>query len=291
MTWILLEGLDRSGKSSIAEHYKKQGYKVVHMSAPDKKYFNPSYAGESYLEELVRMYSQYDGQNIVFDRTIYGELIWPNVYGRQAMLNEEDIEYLALMERNNNAERILMYDPNTEAHWQRCVANNEPLNRQQFGRANLFYERLAKDYGFKKQQLSDVEGFEHLSKKDNGSTKSGPEVQESLSKPNDNASLIGSSDNTSTGVTNAVDAKASKSALTVEDRLERANAIRSILQSQILRKKGGAYDDIEQSIRDFLQIQLDKLFKDEENRLSSFSEDEIKILKLYAQRIIQQVNK
>lgn len=287
----MCEGLDRSGKSSLAQHYKKQGYKIVHMSAPDKKYFNPSYSGESYLEEIVRLYSQYDGQNVFWDRTPMGELIWPNVFGRQPLLNEEDIEYLALMERNNNAERILMYDPNTEAHWQRCVANNEPLNRQQFGRANLFYERLAKDYGFKKQQLSDVEGFEHLSKKDNGSTKSGPEVQESLSKPNDNASLIGSSDNTSTGVTNAVDAKASKSALTVEDRLERANAIRSILQSQILRKKGGAYDDIEQSIRDFLQIQLDRLFKDEENRNTTFSEDEIKILKLYAQRIIQQVNK
>ena len=289
--WIMCEGLDRSGKSSLAQHYKKQGYKIVHMSAPDKKYFNPSYSGESYLEEIVRLYSQYDGQNVFWDRTPMGELIWPNVFGRQPLLNEEDIEYLALMERNNNAERILMYDPNTEAHWQRCVANNEPLNRQQFGRANLFYERLAKDYGFKKQQLSDVEGFEHLSKKDNGSTKSNPEVQESLSKSNDNTSTIGSSDNSTTGVANTSDAKAFKSALTVEDRLERANAIRSILQSQILRKKGGAYDDIEQSIRDFLQIQLDRLFKDEENRNTTFSEDEIKILKLYAQRIIQQVNK
>lgn len=292
MSWIFLEGLDRSGKSSVADYYKKQGYKVIHMSAPDKKYFNPSYAGESYLEELVRLYSIHDGQNVVFDRTCYGELVWPNVYNRLAMLNEEDIEYLASIERNNDTQKILMFDSNTEAHWQRCVDNNEPLTRQQFGRANLFYERLVKDYGFKKQQLSDVEGFEHLSKKNNGTVKSNNSIQEDLSKSNDNISVTTSSDNSSTKeARNSSNDKTSASLLSVEDRLERANAIRGILQSQILRKKGGAYDDIESSIREFLQIQLDGLFKEQENKSNGFSEDEIKILKLYAQRIIQQVNK
>ena len=143
--WILIEGLDRSGKSSLSKHYKDQGYEVVHMEAPDKKYFRDDYSGESYLEEVVRMYSEYDGKDVVFDRTVYGELVWPNIFGRVALLNEEDLEYLAMMERNNEASKILMYDANTDAHWQRCVDNNEPLTRQQFGRANVFYERLVND--------------------------------------------------------------------------------------------------------------------------------------------------
>lgn len=290
MAFIIIEGIDRSGKTTLAEYYKKQGYKIIHMSAPDKKYYSPSYSGESYLEELVRLYIQHDGQNVVFDRSPYGELVWSQVYNRPPLLSEEDIEYLASMERNNDAEKILMFDSNVEAHWQRCVDNNEPLNRQQFGRANLFYERLAKDYGFKKQQLSDIEGFSHVASKSER-TPTVSTVQENLSKNNDNISVASNNSKDSGRGSQAFNDKTPASSLTVEDRLERANAIRSVLQSQILRKKGGAYDDIEQSIRDFLQMQLDRLFKEDEDKSVHFSEDEVKILKLYAQRILQQVNK
>jgi hypothetical protein len=169
MAWILIEGLDRSGKSSVTESYKKQGYAVVHMEAPSKKFYAENYSGETYFEELVRMYSKYAGQNVVFDRTPYGELVWPNIYGRRALLEAEDLDYLGELERNEKAERILMYDKNTEAHWQRCVDNNEPLTRQQFGRASIFYERLASDYGFKKKQLTDFDEFSGLAKSSSNS--------------------------------------------------------------------------------------------------------------------------
>ena len=46
--WIILEGLDRTGKSSVADYYRQQGYEVVHMSAPDKKYSQSGYTGPSY---------------------------------------------------------------------------------------------------------------------------------------------------------------------------------------------------------------------------------------------------
>lgn len=294
MTWILLEGLDRSGKTSVANHYKKLGYQIVHMSAPDKKYFKPGYNGESYLEEMVELYSSLEGKKVLFDRTTYGELIWPNVYGRNPMLSEEDIDYLSGIERNNGAERILMYDANVEMHWKRCVDNNEPLTRQQFGRANIFYDRLVKDYGFIKKQLSDFPGLGDTS--DISGRSSIGNVHQDLSSVREddaNSSVAGSSNKgPSVGGQNKLsNDKATVSTIeSVEDRLEKANAIRTLLQSPVLKKKGGAFDNLEQNVRDFLQTQLDELFEGPK-KTNDFSDEETAILKLYVARIKEGMKK
>ena len=270
MTWILIDGLDRSGKSSLTESYKKQGYTVVHMEAPSKKYYADNYSGESYFEELVRMYTKYDGQNVVFDRTPYGELIWPNIYGRKALLEAEDLDYLGELERNNNAERFLMYDKNTEAHWQRCVDNNEPLTRQQFGRASIFYDRLAHDYKFKKKQLTDFDEFSGITN---------PRITESVLVPaSGNPDKVEPVDNKrSTSRDTHVPAE------TLEDKLELANAIKDVLQGKILKKKGGNYDKLEEQIKVFLQDKLEEIFVGKADK--TFSEDEIMILKSMTKRI------
>lgn len=289
MSWICLEGLDKSGKSTLAEHYKKLGYKVIHMGPPDKKYFQPGYNGESYLEELVELYQKHAGQKVVWDRTPYGELIWSQTFGRKQMLSEEDIDYLSGIERNNDAEHILMYDENIEAHWQRCVDNKEPLTRQQFGRANIFYDRLVKDYGFVKRQLSDFPGFERIKSGRDGGT--GDSVilpnEESLHKHDGNIDVTGSGTPV-TGLGNEISIRtngASPSIVgSIEDKLERANAIRSLLQGQILKKKGGSYDDLELVLRGFLQQELDKLFT-AKSSTQELTDEEVGILKLYVKRI------
>jgi thymidylate kinase len=294
MTWILLEGLDRSGKTSVANHYKKLGYQIVHMSAPDKKYFKPGYNGESYLEEMVELYSSLEGKKVLFDRTTYGELIWPNVYGRNPMLSEEDIDYLSGIERNNGAERILMYDANVEMHWKRCVDNNEPLTRQQFGRANIFYDRLVKDYGFIKKQLSDFPGLGDTA--DISGRSSIGNVHQDLSSVREddaNSSVAGSSNRGSSvgGQNKLSNDKATVSTIeSVEDRLEKANAIRTLLQGPVLKKKGGAFDNLEQNVRDFLQTQLDELFEGPK-KTNDFSDEETAILKLYVARIKEGMKK
>ncbi|HWY36243.1 MAG TPA: hypothetical protein VNX68_16475 [Nitrosopumilaceae archaeon] len=112
----MLEGLDRTGKSIVAELYKKQGYDVVHMSAPDKKYKNPGYAGPSYLDDVLELVMQHDGKDVVFDRTWMGELIWPHVYGREPLLTEDDLEIIREFEDRNSTNRILMVDPDQQAH-------------------------------------------------------------------------------------------------------------------------------------------------------------------------------
>jgi len=274
MAFILLEGADRCGKSTVAELYKKQGYKIIHMSAPDKKYFSPNYSGESYFEEMVQMYSSLEGQNVVFDRTIWGELIWSQVYARQQQLSEEDLDYLAEIENNNMVERILMYDPDIETHWQRCVDNNEPLTRQQFARANIFYEKLVKDYGFVKKQLGD---FVPLPK-DNASVNENKNLQTDKIKGTTVPNTKQTTDNN--------DAIAAQSHTEdIEQKLEKANAIRALLNGSIIKKKDAVYQEIDTSIRAFLKNQLDEIFDGKKEK--TFNQEEVQILKLYAQRILE----
>jgi thymidylate kinase len=279
MAWILLEGLDRSGKSSVAEIYKKQGYEVVHMEAPNKKYFQPGYSGPSYLEEIVDMYSIYDGKNVVFDRTIYGEYIWPEVYNRMPMLNEDDVEYLSRLEYNNNVTKILMYDEDVEAHWQRCVDNKEPLTRLQFVQASRLYDKLATKHNFQKTQLSEFSERPEST----GSADAGTEQEDS-----GQGKHVGDTDNHGSGVQSETlvspDRHKAKGEF-LEEKLARANAIRVLLKNKIVKKSGEEFERLEEDIKNFLTQELENIFTPKQER--HFTKEEIQILKLYAGRIIQ----
>jgi hypothetical protein len=129
--------------------YRKQGYDVVHFSAPDKKYSAPGYTGPSYLEDIVSLLVSLSGKKIVYDRSWMGEsAVWPFVYGRNALLTSEDIEYIREIEDQNQPTRILLHDPDTRAHWQRCVDNKEPLDPIQFKTASSLFYTMAEQYGF-----------------------------------------------------------------------------------------------------------------------------------------------
>jgi len=199
------------------------------------------------------------------------------------------------MERNNEADKILMHDPNTEAHWQRCVENKEPINRQQFGRANVFYERLANEYGFTKKQLPDFpdimpNGPETV----NGQTATeSNRPKEERSKSNGNSidngpsgqvSGVGTGD--SLHADGHVHSQISGDTTTVESKLEKANAIRVLLQGKIVKKKGQIYYDLDEAIRSFLQQQLYIIFSSEPRQGQiELTQDEIAILKSIAQRV------
>lgn len=275
MAWILLEGLDRSGKSTVAEMYKKQGFDVVHMEAPDKKYSQPGYSGPSYLEEIVDMYNIYAGKDVLFDRTIYGETVWPDVYNRLPCLTVEDIEYLSRLEYNNNTTKILMYDQDVEAHWNRCVANNEPLNRLQFVQAGRLYDELATKHNFEKRQLGDfsTEEPEEI-KKSSG--------QQKAEGNNDRLpDLSGDVQPSKAGTDKKI--QRIHTTETLESKLERANAIRGLLKAPLVKKKGEAFKQLEQDIKSFLEQELENIFKEE--RKEDFTQDEVQILKVYANRI------
>jgi hypothetical protein len=278
MAFILIEGLDRSGKTSVANKFKEDGFKIVHMSAPDKKYYEEGYSGESYFEEIVRMYDKYQGQDVVFDRTPYGEYVWSNVYNRASLLSEEDFEYLSQLEENNEVVKVLMYDENKEAHWQRCVADNEPLDRRQFIHANRLYDDLVRKYGFQRRQLKDFELAPTESEGDktdeDGITiENGGNINTSESKPK--------SEPKNTDVQHISDVAS------LEYKIERANAIRVLLQTKIVKKKDDVYRSLEQDIKTFLNKELENIFKDKNEE--TFTSDEVQILKLYVQRIKEKI--
>lgn len=272
MAIILLEGLDRTGKSTVAKEFKDQGYEVIHMSAPPKELSQPGYVGPSYLDMMVDLLQSCVTKDVVLDRTHYGELIWPNIYGRRPQLSEEDFEILREIEETAGVQRILMHDPNVEAHWQRCVENKEPLTRAQFLKARQLYDRMADKYGFEKKTLNDFTPTKNpsegvLAKSDSTSSKWDTH---SAGSTGDNKARVHS-----VGVSNG--------RTTEQVKLEQANAINEILSRRLIKSKGPVYDELETEVRHFLQDKLGKIFG--ENKTNELTPDEIIILKAFCRRL------
>lgn len=253
MAWIVLEGIDRSGKSTVAKRFEADGYKVIHMSAPNKKYSQPGYAGPSYLDEMIELLVENSGKDVVFDRSWYGELIWPYVYGRKPLLNDEDIEVVREIEEQNSTTRILLTDPDVEAHWVRCVANKEPLDRSQFNSAMQLYSQMARKYEFVQRDISHFGGKDGKSDSHSGG-ESQPrlenEVAATSAPATTNSVKAGDS-----GIGTSVVA-ATRNLTPEQIKLANANAINEILSGRIVKKKGEIFDSIEDKIRSFLNTEL-----------------------------------
>lgn len=268
MSWVILEGVDRSGKSTVADYYVNQGYTLVHMSAPDKKYSQPGYTGPSYLDEMIDLCMKYDGQDVVFDRSWWGEIApWPIVFDRKPQLSSEDIEIIMEYEANNKALRVLMIDHNTKAHWRRCEENNEPLNYKQFVMANRLYRKLVSDYGFVVKTLHD---YTKAQQADSSGTDTDTDKPIEVQCCQDEVAEF------HFGVDNDSDKTPE------QQRLEQANAINSILGTKIIKKKGQAYEQVETEIRKFLNQRLGVLLG---QQAYDFSQEEVQILKQFCQQM------
>ena len=248
MALIILEGLDRTGKSSVAQMFERQGFELIHLSAPSKLMSEPGYEGPTYLEQMVELLSGCSGHNVVLDRSHYGELIWPQVYGRQSLLSDEDVEYLREIEANLDVTRILMHDPNNEAHWQRCVENKEPLTKPQFVKARSLFSSMADKYGFDRKTLKDFPDAEQ------------PLPVDKSSKPADGGQKLSEA----TGSTQEAGSNKNKDVSKTKEqlKLERANIINEVLEKRIIKGRGPMYDDVERSVRHFLNIELGKNLRD-----------------------------
>lgn len=273
MPWVIIEGVDRSFKSSLAKMYESQGYKSIHFSAPDKKYTQPGYTGPSYLDDLVEMLVGLSGQDVVFDRSWYGESsVWPFVYGRKPLLNDDDIDVLRDLEEQNSPIRILMIDENVEAHWQRCVDNKEPLSLSQFKSAYQLYAIMADRYGFGIKSKHDFVSQE-------------TEVKEMSPEPKLESKGF-AAPVTSSEIANVVKMDTPTKLTPEQIKLQQANAINDILSSRIVKKKGSEYDSIELRVREFLGQELAKLLgTDRQQTLASFTSEEITLLKALANRV------
>lgn len=247
MGLVLLEGLDRTGKSTVAAYFETLGFEVIHMSAPK------GVTADQYMQDMADLLSSAATKDIVLDRTHYGELVWPAVYGtpnkpRTPLLSEEDIEILREIEESVGVQRIWMTDDDLKAHWQRCVDNKEPLDRAQFTRARALFSDVAQKYGFEKVTLQNfVKKFPDAQAIVDGQTAATLEAK-TLQAPAEEVK------------TEATPAKASKSGKSAEQhKLEVANIINDVLSKRILKGRGNVYDDLENELRAFLNTKLGKL--------------------------------
>jgi hypothetical protein len=276
MALILLEGIDRTGKSTVAAYYQSLGYEVVHMSAPPK-----GTTADEYMQDMLDLLSSAATKDMVLDRTHYGELVWPEVYGRKPLLTDEHIDALREIEEAVGVNRVFMHDTDLEAHWKRCVDNKEPLNKGQFSRARSLYSSMAHKYGFEAITL--------------------PKFLEKFPEAKDYADVTktvvvqGSGDN---ATTTEVDVSGPPNSSTLakypnktpeQVKLERANVINEILSKRILKSKGLVYDDLEKDIRDFLNTKLGKLLGSSGKQPTelSLSPEEVKFYKTMYKRALE----
>lgn len=251
MVWLVLEGLDKVGKSTVCEHYRKKGFDVLHFSKPHKKYYAPGYVGPTYLDDIIEQLIPLMGSNIIFDRSWWGELIWPNVYGRPPLLDNEALDILSEMEQQNDCRRILLHDKDAEAHWERCKRNNEPLTRYQFDMARVLFYDIAEQKNFEILSFKDLLD-------DPGRNNSVPSNKhDDVSRSTVDVSIA----ERNVEIKNNKDKRSEEQlcvvALTPEqERLAQANAINDILSKPIVKQKGDYYSVIENKIRHFLNEEL-----------------------------------
>jgi thymidylate kinase len=263
MALILLEGLDRTGKTTVAKYYESIGYEVIHLSAPPK-----GISADDYIQQMSEILSSAAARDLVLDRTHYGELVWPEVYGRKPILGEDEIDILKEIEESVGVHRVMMHDPDAEAHWKRCVANKEPLTKAQFARARSIYSQMAHKYKFELvtlpqflKKFPDAAQFDTATQQDNSTT-----VIDLVNESEDHSA-----------VNSTTEAKyPSKTAEQLK--LEKANAINDVLSKRILKSKGKVYDDIENDLRNFLNSKLANLLGTNSPDIS-LSNDEIKFFK------------
>jgi hypothetical protein len=278
MGFILLEGIDRTGKSTVAEYFSKQGFEVVHFNAPDKKYYKPGYTGPSYIDEILDLLIKYDGKDVVFDRTWYGEFTWPHVYNRKPLLTLEDIEIIEEYEQRNNTQKILMTDKDVEAHWQRCVDNKEPLNHNQFMDASVRYKKLVSEFGFTSTELGDFNGkLTGDKREDNTPIQKEETIQEGKSSADLPLDPV-----VHQSKTKSLPQKAETTS--IQEKLEKANAINSILSKRIIKQKGMIFESIEEDIKLFLKNRLSEIMSADSKSTSIFSDDEVQMLKTLCQQ-------
>lgn len=84
---IIIEGVDRTGKTTLAESLKNRlnGADLYHCSAPDKH----TTAIDEYVDPLCG-YQPGSGRHVIYDRHWLGETVWPGIFGRPSIMTEAD---------------------------------------------------------------------------------------------------------------------------------------------------------------------------------------------------------
>lgn len=142
MTLTIFEGLDRTGKTEGSELLKQaierqEGtgrVELIHKSAPEYS---------DGLEEYVRPLLEYEPgeEHIICDRWHLGELVWPEHFGRESILTDEQRFYVELFLQSRGALVVLTRRARHEIEKAfRDADPPEPLPVEQVGPALLDFQ-------------------------------------------------------------------------------------------------------------------------------------------------------
>lgn len=130
---IIIEGLDRTGKSTLASYIamKNQPTALLHYSKPEK---HPLF---EYVEPLLA-YDPCSPGNVVLDRGHLGESVWPQVFGRGSELDEPTRRWIELFMLSRGA--VLVHAKrDLQDLIDACAADDEPIQGEQIVDANAHF--------------------------------------------------------------------------------------------------------------------------------------------------------
>lgn len=156
---IMLEGLDRTGKTTLANAIAKRlGAPVIHKSAP---------TGDWFIEYVAPLAGYQPGLDLVLDRWHWGEMVWPTVFGRDVSMPLSGFRYVDAMMTKLGGVAVLGTG-DLDAVWQDAVAADEPIaklpnGQRQFANAHRLFNRVAGistlpvfEYDYRSMSLADA---------------------------------------------------------------------------------------------------------------------------------------
>lgn len=162
MSLVIIEGMDKTGKTTICNYYIYQGYEYIHMTAPRK-----DISRAEYIAEMLTIIASTANKKVILDRSHFGELIWPYIFSRTPLLFCSDIaalETLCMNMHNGYVRKIYMYDPDTEAHKARMLKFKEPSYN--YDLVYKLYDKVMREYNFKFLTFQEAEEIGWILTKD-----------------------------------------------------------------------------------------------------------------------------
>lgn len=137
---IVIEGPDRTGKSSLAQRIAdKVNGRVIHAGPPTK---HP-------LEEYETALDTYDprGQDhLILDRWHLGEYVWPAIFKRETLFNRACQIHLAMYMRSRGA-FFIHADRDPRKLGQELIDAHEPIGPAELPEVRSLFDKALKDVG------------------------------------------------------------------------------------------------------------------------------------------------
>lgn len=153
---IVLEGPKSSGKSTIANHFVKKGFKYFHSSSEtlnDLKYHI------ELLSQNKRIFNGEDSEKRVIDRFSVGEMIYPSLYGRKGKLDWNGFTYTMC---DINTVYVILYSSDINLLINRINKrgrNTEDEQIEYVKKSNEMFEFIGKNFNNKNILVFDVSEY------------------------------------------------------------------------------------------------------------------------------------